>query len=80
MQIYVFTLQIYTTGLNRRQPDASLENYVTSTIMNVIANFFTSPFSQCSTAIDVSKLFAGIEALKYNDFLINFVVDDEASK
>ena len=46
--------QIYTTSSNRQQPDASLENYVTSTIMDVIANFFTSPFSQCSTAIDVS--------------------------
>ncbi|CAB3997892.1 inositol 1,4,5-trisphosphate receptor-like [Paramuricea clavata] len=39
-----------------RQPDASLENYVTSTIMDVIANFFTSPFSQCSTTIDAHQL------------------------
>lgn len=42
---------------DRQHADIVLENYVTSCLMNIISTFFSSPFSDQSTTVQVMSLF-----------------------
>lgn len=44
---------IATSTHDRQHADTSLETYVTSCLMNIIATFFSSPFSDQSTTVQV---------------------------
>lgn len=50
---------------DRQHADTALENYVTSCLMNIIATFFSSPFSDQSTTVQVIPLFILIMGRKY---------------
>lgn len=47
---------------DRRHADTAMENYVTTTVMAIITTFFSSPFSDQSTTVqvklDVAKYFS----------------------
>lgn len=45
--------QVSTATTDRKHADLALENYVTVTIMNVIDTFFSSPFSDQTTTLQV---------------------------
>lgn len=47
---------IATAPADRKHPDMALENYVTNGVMNVISAFFSSPFSDQSTTVQVSAV------------------------
>lgn len=48
---------IATAPDDRKHPDKALENYVTNGVMNVISTFFSSPFSDQSTTVQVCDFF-----------------------
>lgn len=41
---------------DRRHVDTAMENYVTSTVMAIITTFFSSPFSDQSTIVQVLQV------------------------
>lgn len=45
---------IATATHDREHADTSLESYVTGCLMNIITTFFSSPFSDQSTTVQVS--------------------------
>lgn len=45
---------IATATHDREHADIALENYVTGCLMNIITTFFSSPFSDQSTTVQVS--------------------------
>lgn len=45
---------IATSTHDRQHADTALETYVTSCLMNIIATFFSSPFSDQSTTVQVT--------------------------
>lgn len=45
---------IATAPADRKHPDKALENYVTNGVMNIISTFFSSPFSDQSTTLQVA--------------------------
>lgn len=44
---------IATAPIDRKHHDKALENYVTNGVMNIISTFFSSPFSDQSTTVQV---------------------------
>ena len=44
---------VATATHDRLHADTELENYVTNCVMNIIATFFSSPFSDQSTTLQV---------------------------
>lgn len=46
---------VATNNLDRKHADKALENYVTNGLMNIISTFFSSPFSDQSTTLQVSN-------------------------
>lgn len=45
---------IATSTHDRQHADTALETYVTSCLMNIISTFFSSPFSDQSTTVQVT--------------------------
>lgn len=45
---------IATAPSDRKHADKALENYVTNALMNIISTFFSSPFSDQSTTVQVN--------------------------
>jgi inositol 1,4,5-triphosphate receptor type 1 len=48
---------VSTATTDRKHADVALENYVTETVMNVIYTFFSSPFSDQTTTLQVRLSF-----------------------
>lgn len=44
---------VATAPTDRKHADKALENYVTNAVMNIISTFFSSPFSDQSTTVQV---------------------------
>lgn len=59
---------IATATHDREHADTALENYVTGCLMNIITTFFSSPFSDQSTTVQV--LYSSISII-LNDFKIS---------
>lgn len=47
---------VATNLVDRKHADKALENYVTNGLMNIISTFFSSPFSDQSTTVQVNYL------------------------
>ena len=47
--------QVCNSTTDRKHADVQLENYVTDTVMNIITTFFSSPFSDQSTNLQVGR-------------------------
>lgn len=46
-------MQVCNSTTDRKHADVQLENYVTDTVMSIITTFFSSPFSDQSTNLQV---------------------------
>lgn len=51
---------IATSTHDRQHAETALETYVTSCLMNIIATFFSSPFSDQSTTVQVISSFVAL--------------------
>lgn len=59
---------IATAPTDRKHPDKALENYVTNGVMNIISTFFSSPFSDQSTTVQVCSMLL-LFCMRFWDFL-----------
>lgn len=63
---FIVDMSLIATSIHDRQhADTSLESYVTSCLMNIIATFFSSPFSDQSTTVQVTSSFIVLWEKKY---------------
>lgn len=65
---------IATAPTDRKHPDKALENYVTNCVMNIISTFFSSPFSDQSTTVQVPLLALQLHALLGFILCLNIVL------
>jgi len=49
----VFFIQVCNNTSDRKHADTTLESYVTETVMSIVTTFFSSPFSDQSTSLQV---------------------------
>lgn len=52
--VVVYASQVCNSTSDRKHADATLERYVTETVMSIVTTFFSSPFSDQSTSLQVT--------------------------
>lgn len=51
--LWLFCIQVCNNTSDRKHADTTLESYVTETVMSIVTTFFSSPFSDQSTSLQV---------------------------
>lgn len=51
--LWLSCIQVCNNTSDRKHADTTLESYVTETVMSIVTTFFSSPFSDQSTSLQV---------------------------
>ena len=65
-------MQVCNSTTDRKHADVQLENYVTDTVMSIITTFFSSPFSDQSTNLQVCNILL-FSSLRYVSVSVYFL-------
>lgn len=67
--LWLFCIQVCNNTSDRKHADTTLENYVTETVMSIVTTFFSSPFSDQSTSLQVNDQ----NTVVYTEILITYL-------